>query len=147
MKRRNFISEVYLSHPSYSWQQLSIYTIPVLKDIAKQKFNLTVPSRIKRLDLVAMIEAAQSPVIEENDAVTNDENGDSQDDRPDKVRAIYALSLEQRQKDYKPLSPKWHQVVDEKNNVFAGLTKAQRTIVIKLRDQGDKDWVRELSIV
>ncbi len=60
MKRRNFISEVYLSHPSYSWQQLSIYTIPVLKDIAKQKFNLTVRSRIKRLDLVAMIESAQS---------------------------------------------------------------------------------------
>jgi len=67
--------------------------------------------------------------------------------KADKVRAIYVLSLEQRQKDYEPLSPRWHQVVDEKNNVFAGLTKAQRTIVIELREQGSKDWVRELSIV
>ena len=63
-----------------------------------------------------------------------------QEERADKVRAIYALSLEQRQKDYKPLSTKWHQVVDETNDVFAGLTKTQRAIVIELR-QENKDWV------
>ena len=64
--------------------------------------------------------------------------------RADKVKAIYALSLEQRQKDYKPLSTRWHQVVDEKNDTFAGLTKTQRAIVIELRVQ-NKDWAQELS--
>jgi hypothetical protein len=67
--------------------------------------------------------------------------------RADKVRAIYALSLEQRQKDYKPLSPRWHEVVDEKNNVFAHLTKPQIALVIELREQENKDWVRELSSI
>jgi len=83
MKRRNFISEIYLSHPSYSWQQLSIYTIPVLKDIAVLRFNLTVPSRIKRLDLVAMIESAQSSPVD--NSIPDDSQYDTEIPSPDGI--------------------------------------------------------------
>ena len=62
---------MYLSHKFYCWNHLRTYTIPVLKDIAKKRFDLNVPSRILKNDLMAMIEAAQPPVIKENDAVTD----------------------------------------------------------------------------
>lgn len=65
-------------------------------------------------------------------------------DRADKVKAIYALSLEQRQTWYEKLSDRWHEVGDLKNQAFAALTREQRAIVMLLR-QKPQDWIEMLS--
>ena len=75
--KRNFIPDIYLSHPNYSWQHLRIYTVPVLSHIAQERFGLTVPKRAKKDDLIAMIEEAQNTqttVIEETATNTESEN-------------------------------------------------------------------------
>lgn len=64
--------------------------------------------------------------------------------RVDKVKAIYALSLEQRQTWYEKLSTRWHEVGDLKNQAFAALTREQRAIVMELRKE-PQDWIEALS--
>lgn len=65
-------------------------------------------------------------------------------ERSDAVKAVYALSLEQRQTWYEALSNRWHEVVNLKSQAFAGLSKPQRAIVNELRKQ-PQDWIELLS--
>lgn len=76
----------------------------------------------------------------------------NQSDRADKVKALYALSLEQRQATYNPRSEsetekaRWHEATHLRSLAFAGLTKTQRGIVNELRKEPQGwDWIDALS--
>ena len=113
--KRNFIPDIYLSHPNYPWQHLRIYTVPVLSHIAQERFGLTVPKRAKKDDIIAMIEEAQdtqATVIEE----AQDTQATSSINTEDKTMEAYILLTGPLEGSIVDPSGRWlsyHEVEDE----------------------------------